>query len=124
MRVIPYTLDAVNEHNVSAFKAARLAALLESPGAFGSTYATESQFSDGDWLKRATEWSSDRRVGYLAISESKACGIVGACVDEHEWSMIHLISMWVAPSRRRYGIGRCLIDAVVDWACGRNAGRI
>lgn len=124
MRKISFTLRPINETNVVIFKMTRLAALLESPSAFGSTHAQESQLSDADWLKRATEWSSDRRIGFLVLSDRNACGIVGACVDDHDSSLIDLTSMWVAPTCRRCGIGRALIDAVVDWARRRGTGRI
>src|SRR5437868_1927473 len=124
MRAILFTLSPINETNVAAFRATRLAALLESPRAFGSTHAQESQLSDSDWLKRALNWSSDRRIGLLALSDSNACGMVGACSDEHDSSLIDLTSMWVSPTFRRCGIGHALIDAVVDWARGRGASRI
>lgn len=124
MRAISFTLSPINETNVAVFKATRLSALRESPRAFGSTHAQESQLSDSDWLKRATDWSGDRRVGFLALSDSGACGIVGACVDDDDFSLIELTSMWVAPTHRRWGIGRSLIEAVVDWARGHGTVRI
>lgn len=124
MQPISFTLSPINETNVAVFKATRLAALLESPSAFGSTHEQESRLSDADWLKRAAESSGDRRVGFLALSSSGACGIVSGCVDDDDSSLIELTSMWVAPTYRRRGIGGSLIDAVVEWARGREAGRL
>jgi len=114
-------LEPINTTNAMVFKAVRLAALLESPSAFGSTYAKESQYSDADWLKRAAVWTSARSIGYLAIYERNACGIVAAFVDELEASKVRVVSMWVAPTHRRSGIGRSSIRAVVDWARERGA---
>lgn len=115
------TLEPINANNAMAFKAVRLNALLESPSAFGSTYAKESQFSDDDWLNRTTTWTSARSISYLAIYAGDACGIVAAFVEESDISKVHLVSMWVAPTHRRCGIGRSLISAVVDWARERGA---
>src|SRR4051794_17821784 len=108
MPAISFTLSPINQINVTVFRMTRLAALLESPSAFGSTYANESQISDAEWLQRAIDWSSDRRIGFLAKSQNCTCGIVGGCFDEHDLSTVHLISMWVAPTHRRYGIGTSL----------------
>jgi hypothetical protein len=60
-------LERITPTHALDIKAVRLMALRDSPSAFGSTYAKESQFSDADWLKRAANWSNDRSVGYLAM---------------------------------------------------------
>ena len=96
-------------------------ALQDSPSAFGSTYARESQFTDAEWLKRAADWSSDRSIGYLAMDAQTACGIVAAFLDEHDPLQAHLMSMWVSLAHRRQGIGRLLIDAINTWAFARGA---
>jgi ribosomal protein S18 acetylase RimI-like enzyme len=109
-------IEKISPKNALIFKAVRLQAPQESSLAFGSTYAKESQLSDADWLKRATVWSSDRSVGYLAMSREMSCGIVAAFLDEHNPHLAHLVSMWVSPTHRRSGIGRTLIDAIQVWA--------
>jgi ribosomal protein S18 acetylase RimI-like enzyme len=35
-----------------------------------------------------------------------------------------LVSMWVAPTCRRCGVGRMLVEEVVGWAKGRGAERV
>ncbi len=114
-------LELVTPGNALEFKAVRLMALQDSPSAFGSTYAKESQFSDTHWLERATAWSSDRSIGYLAKDADIACGIAAGFLDEHDPQKAHLLSMWVAPPHRRTGIGRTLIDAIAAWARGRES---
>jgi ribosomal protein S18 acetylase RimI-like enzyme len=108
-------LERITADNVFVFKAVRLAALKDSPSAFGSTYAKESRFSDADWLKRVTTWTSVRAIGYLAMDSGTACGIAAGFLDEHDPIKAHLVSMWVAPEHRRCGIGQTLIAAIVDW---------
>ncbi len=115
------TLEQVTPSNVSLLKATRLRALRDSPLAFGSTYAKESQFSDADWLKRATDWTTSRSIGYLAMSGKESCGIAATYLDESDPSTAHFVSMWVDPACRRTGIGRMLIEAVQAWALTNGA---
>ncbi|HTV48793.1 MAG TPA: GNAT family N-acetyltransferase [Phycisphaerae bacterium] len=115
------TLEQITPSNALVFKAVRLAALQDSPSAFGGTFAKESQLNDVDWLKRAAVWSNDRSVGYIVMDAGNACGIAAAFLDERDSLKAHLISMWVAPAYRRRGIGRLLIEAINTWACTRGA---
>jgi ribosomal protein S18 acetylase RimI-like enzyme len=114
-------LEPIRPKNAHLLKAVRLQALKDSPLAFGSTYAKESQFTDADWLKRAVDWNSDRSVGYLALDGEKPCGIAGAFLDEKDPTIAHLVSMWVSPRHRRSGIGRALVGTIQAWAEDRNA---
>lgn len=109
-------LEQITPKNALIYKAIRLRALQDSPLAFGSTHAKESQLSDADWLKRAEDLSSDRSVGYLAMSQGISCGLVAAYLNEDDLGKAHLVSMWVSPTHRRNGIGRALIEAIQTWA--------
>jgi len=114
-------IEQISRSNALIFKDVRLRALQDSPTAFGSTYARESQLSDSDWLKRAADWSSNRSVGYLAMDDGAPCGIVAAFLNETDPFKAHLVSMWVAPTHRRVGVGRTLVTAVQSWAITRGA---
>jgi ribosomal protein S18 acetylase RimI-like enzyme len=118
------SLDRICATNASIYKSIRLAALQDTPIAFGSTYANESQFSDADWLKRAAKLNGDKSVGYLAMDGAAACGIVAAYEDEHDPHTVNVVSMWVAPTHRRSGIGRALIGAIDGWARDRGASKL
>jgi ribosomal protein S18 acetylase RimI-like enzyme len=109
-------LEQISPKNAFIFKAVRLQALQDSPSAFGSTYAWESQLSDADWLKRSADWTNDTSVGYLAIDQEIACGIVNAFLDEDDPGKAHLASMWVHPTHRRGGVGRTLVTGIQKWA--------
>jgi ribosomal protein S18 acetylase RimI-like enzyme len=110
------TLVPVSLDNALALKDARLRALQDTPSAFGSTYARESQFTDAEWVERAERWTTDGSAAYLAMNEGAACGIVAGYLDGDDATRAHLVSMWVAPAHRRAGVGRSLVDAVLAWA--------
>ena len=65
------SIQRITPQNVQVFKAVRLRALQDSPFAFGSTYARESQFADDEWLRRAETWNGVKGAGFLAIDEKK-----------------------------------------------------
>jgi ribosomal protein S18 acetylase RimI-like enzyme len=104
-----------------AFKATRLRALQDAPYAFGSTYARESEFSDAEWLARTERWNGERGVGFLAMDYEVACGIAGSFLDDADARRAELVSMWMAPTHRRQGTGRLLVNAVLTWAHSRKA---
>ena len=60
-------IEPITRLNVLLFKAVRLRALEDSPGAFDSTYAKESQFADSEWMQRAEQWNGMSGAGFLAM---------------------------------------------------------
>jgi GNAT superfamily N-acetyltransferase len=114
--IVPITVQ-----NFLVFKAVRLQALQDSPFAFGSTYARESEFTDDEWLRRAENWNGVTGAGFLALDENMACGIVGSFLEEKDPSQARLVSMWTAPSHRKLGVGALLIRAAENWARGAGA---
>ena len=113
-------IEPITLENIEAFKAARLRALLDSPSAFGSTYARESMMSAVEWVQRVIRWNGTLGVGFLAVEQRVICGIAGALLDEKDLKQAQLVSMWTAPEHRQLGVGRMLVEAVIGWA--RNSG--
>jgi ribosomal protein S18 acetylase RimI-like enzyme len=105
--------------NALVFKAVRLRALEDAPHAFSSTYQQESQFADPEWLARAGRMNGERGAGFLAMDGENACGIVGSFLDQNDPTRALLVSMWTAPSHRRQGVGRLLVEEVLNWAHSR-----
>jgi GNAT superfamily N-acetyltransferase len=110
------SLHQITPSLASSYKAVRLRALQDTPSAFGSTYARESQFSDADWQQRAANLYTPRSIGYLAHYLDQSCGIAAAFLKEQTPQYAELVSMWVAPEHRRTGTGRLLIEAIESWA--------
>jgi ribosomal protein S18 acetylase RimI-like enzyme len=110
-------IERITHETAMVFKDVRLRALQDSPTAFSSTFARESQFPDEEWRKRAVRWSSDGSAIFLAMDGDAACGMIGAYEGNEQSAQV--ISMWVAPEARRAGVGKRLVDAVAEWARSR-----
>jgi len=100
----------------------RLAALLESPSAFGSAHAAEVDQPDDHWASRASRGAAGLRSSvYFAIVDRSVVGIVGGYRPDPVGSSIELVSMWVSPGQRGAGVAIELVEAVVGWAGETNA---
>jgi ribosomal protein S18 acetylase RimI-like enzyme len=115
------TIEPITPLNTFLFKAVRLRALEDAPLAFSSTYAKEVQLSDSDWMERVKRWNGDNGAGFLAMDEDTACGIAGSFLDQNDATRARLISMWTAATHRQRGIGRLLVNGVLNWARDRHA---
>ena len=103
------------EEDWQTFRDVRLAALQDSPSAFGSTYAKEAAWPEEEWRKWAAKTEKgDENIMFLGFAGDRCVGVAGGFV--HDKDTVMIISMWVAPDARRQGIGRLLVASVVDWA--------
>lgn len=84
----------------------RLRALSDSPDAFASGYEVEADWDKGQWqrLLAGATWA-------VAIEAGTVIGIASV-VDRYDGR--HVESIWVAPTRRRRGVFRALLRALVD----------
>lgn len=115
------TLRPISPLNVSLYRETRLRALQDTPSAFGSTYAKEVQCTDAAWRERAASLASGNAIGYLAMDEENPCGLIAAFPSNEDPGRIAVISMWVAPTHRREGVGTLLLSGIKQWAEARNA---
>ncbi|HSY70505.1 MAG TPA: GNAT family N-acetyltransferase [Edaphobacter sp.] len=115
------TLEPITPQNASIFKATRLRALQDTPTAFGATYAKESLLTEADWVERAARWNGERLILYLAMKAGDSVGIAGSYLDQEDATRAHLISMWTDPTCRQQGIGRLLVNEIIEWAHRRSA---
>jgi GNAT superfamily N-acetyltransferase len=99
----------------------RLAALRESPSAFGSTADREAAYDEPTW--RAWTQLSGTGVIYLAevAGLAESAGIAGVVTAGDE---AHLIAMWVRPAARGKKVGEALIEATAGWARSQGLGTL
>jgi GNAT superfamily N-acetyltransferase len=96
----------------------RLAALLEAPYAFGSTYEAELGASEQSWRHRLVD-----RTRFVAEVDGRVAGTVGVGPGEVSGAAA-LTALWVNPIFRGKGVGSALIDTVVDWAIDRHCSQV
>jgi GNAT superfamily N-acetyltransferase len=100
----------------------RLAALAESPHAFGSTYERETAFGEQDWLGRI-----QRSAWFVAAGPADTAepvGVAGAFTPHDRPDGREVMSMWVAPERRGGKLADRLLSTVLGWARDEDAAEV
>ncbi|HLM80269.1 MAG TPA: GNAT family N-acetyltransferase [Terriglobales bacterium] len=99
--------------DAALYRDIRLEALRCNPEAFGSTFETESV--------QTLTFFSDRIGGstvFGAFHDSKLVGIAGLLIGKGQ-KEVHkgrLVGMYVQPSARRAGVGRRLVETIIEFA--------
>lgn len=91
----------------------RHAALLEAPGAFGSTLAEWS--GEGDAESRWRARLRDVALNLVLVLDGVPVGMVSAVAPSAD-GKVELISLWIAPATRGHGVGDEAVRQVVAWA--------
>jgi len=109
------------EHEWDIYKDLRLAALAESPDAFGSTFAKEVQRSNAEWANRlASGVNSSWDFPIVAEIDGQPIGLAWGRIEESNPAVANLYQVWVHPNYRRLGAGHLLLEAVTTWAIGNH----
>ena len=113
MNAVHMEIRRLTSADAAAYRELRLAALRDSPEAFGSTFERESA--------QPLAWFRDRLANsqvFGAIRLSELLGIAGFARREHDKEKHKglLWGMYVRPDARNAGIGRQLVEAVIDHA--------
>lgn len=109
------TVRRIRPDDAALLRATRLAALLDTPSAFARTHAEEVAYDDDHWAARAAEWAEGREAITLF---AELDGVVVGLVGGHRLTpgATELVSMWTAPSARGRGVGRALVEGIIEWA--------
>ncbi|MGZ8631112.1 MAG: GNAT family N-acetyltransferase [Actinomycetota bacterium] len=103
----------------------RLAALLDSPDAFGMTYEESVAAHDESW-----QWwisgagSGTPVITFIAEQRSELIGMATGAEDADDPNTAHLFGMFVRPEARGEGVGASLSEAVIEWARAEGFERI
>jgi GNAT superfamily N-acetyltransferase len=103
-----------------ASKQLRLRALADSPSAFSSSLEHELAYADDVWRSRIESAATFFAVG----DDGTFVGSVTGIDDRHEAGGREVVAMWVAPEWRARGVGRALMDAVLEWARAEGAASV
>lgn len=119
------TIRRIRPTEGQEFRAIRLQALADSPTAFGSTVAETESRPAKYWVARAAAGAAGEDSVLFVAEEADAwVGLVGGFVEGETERDVELISMWVNPSYRGRGVGRQLVEQLLEWASSRGAGRV
>ncbi len=111
-RVQAVTVCRVEPSTWRIYRGVRLAMLLDTPRAFGSTFAREAAFTDEQWQSRMTQSTS-----WLAVRDELPLGAVTLYrFPEQPADEACLVAMWVAPHARGKGVADALVQALLDHA--------
>jgi ribosomal protein S18 acetylase RimI-like enzyme len=100
------------------FRRVRLAALAESPEAFGSRYENWVDAGPERWRARL----ADVPLNLVLLAEGEPVGMVSCTTVTDETA--ELISLWVAPRARGLGVGDEAVRRVLAWAELQGAQRL
>lgn len=105
----------VEEGDARQLMQLRLAALLDAPDAFESSYETSAVRPIETWQARvAAAATGDRETVVIAESDEEWVAMAGAFTSEADSRTLY--GMWVDPAWRRTGVAHELLGAVIDWA--------
>ena len=110
------TIERLAAHEGERWREIRLRALQEAPDAFGTTFAQASAWPDDRWRKQVAEIAT-----FAAVIDGNDVGVARGAGHPTRPDVRELISMWVAPSARRRGVGSRLVDAIAEWARAEGA---
>lgn len=98
------------------YKKLRLNSLLDSPDSFAATFETASSFTDDEWRQRLNNSKGLTSVlPLLASYRANEAGLAWGVVNGNNDQYVYLYQMWVSPQYRGKGIGRALVQAIIDW---------
>ena len=124
-RPTPIVIRRFDAAEWQTYRRLRLTALADAPDAFGSTLAAEQGRPEAHWeerLRSGVESTND--LPLLALADDEPAGLVWGKIDPEDPTIAHVYQMWVAPTRRRLGIGAALLERVIDWARNRDASEL
>jgi ribosomal protein S18 acetylase RimI-like enzyme len=100
----------------------RLRAVADAPESFARSLEEEERLSESDWRERVAP--TDSKVWLVETTDDdEFVGMAVGLVDDTS-KTAYLFGMWVEPGRRRSGIGKRLVETVIEWARVRGAVRI
>jgi ribosomal protein S18 acetylase RimI-like enzyme len=105
----------------AALRDVRLAALRDSPAAFGSTLEQELTLREQDWRQR-----TQSAAWFVARAGGEPAGLVAVfpVPESNPAATWHLVSMWASPRVRGRGVAGLLMDAAAAHVAAAGAGRL
>jgi GNAT superfamily N-acetyltransferase len=123
--ISPVSLRRLAPPEVDLHRDLRLRALRESPDSFGESFTEAAARPLQYWetlTRSVTEPSA--QVMLLACRGDDVLGSTYGLLDRTRADAGRVGGMWVDPAWRRDGVGRALLEGVIDWAERRGLGQL
>lgn len=115
------TVRPLHSKEWRTYRELRLAALADSPDAFGGTFAADADRTDDEWAHRLQQGVDlDRSLPLVAEVHGAPAGLAWGRIDDADPEVAHVYQMWVAPAHRRAGAGQMLLATIIQWAKARD----
>jgi ribosomal protein S18 acetylase RimI-like enzyme len=104
----------------------RIAALEDTPIAFGETAESARRRPEENWVARTMRGATGAAaVTYVGVrADGQWLGMAGGVPDDEDPGRADLVSVFVAPACRGSGLAGALVAAVANWARGRGLPRL
>ncbi len=119
-------IERLGPSAVAAYRAMMLQAYAESPDAFLATVAERESQPEAFWLKRLDEGASAPECSFGAFEGDELLGSATLAFETRPKTAhkASLVGMYVQPTARQQGLGRQLVQAVLQAARSRPHARV
>lgn len=115
-----WRVERVTEATWRTYRDIRVAALIDMPQAFGSSYEQARALADEEVVERVTT-----SPHWLALQGERPVGTVALWAAPHlEPGGQMLVGLWIAGAMRGSGVGGDLVEAALGWARDQGAPRV
>lgn len=104
------------------YRTLRLKALKDAPDAFGTTYEESVGRPEQYWISRLHDLSPETDLPLRADCEGRPAGLAWGQIDPSQPDTAQVFQMWIAPEFRGRGIGRLLLEEIIEWARSLEVG--
>ena len=110
-------ISPIRQSDWKEFRDIRLAALQESPYAFGGTFEEESTLKDEEWMNLARFYEEDEGTLFLICYEGlDPVAIAGGYKNKKKEGVTQIYSVWLRPDIRGSEVASLLMKRIHDWS--------
>jgi len=110
-------IRTLNKDDWALYKSLRLRSLQDSPDSFGSSYESEADYSDDEWISRLDRQDRAKNaLPLVAELDGVPSGLAWGLIHDPDSKAAHVYQMWVTPEARGMGMGHALLNHIIAWA--------